>query len=219
MIMNETKTLPFRFLPRPWINAFLRAFERASGLFVRLRITPNALSVIGLEVGAGAGLLFALREPLWAGLAVIVCGMLDVLDGKVAVRANLKSRYGAIFDSSLDRYSEFLMLMGLAWHFRASWVLWVVFFGFLGSTMVSYTRARAEGLGFDCKVGIMQRAERIILLATASILGAVFRVFDPAMTLALCLIALFSHITAIQRIAYVRRADARGRGPADPMED
>ena len=217
--MNETKAQTYRFLPRTWIAAALKAFERASGPFVRLRITPNTLSLIGLAAGAAVGLLFFLDEPGWAGLAVIICGMLDVLDGKVAVRSNLKSRYGAIFDSSLDRYSEFLMLMGLAWHFRTSWVLWVIFFGFLGSTMVSYTRARAEGLGFDCRVGIMQRAERIILLATASILGAAFRVFDPAMTVALCLIALFSHITAIQRIAYVRRADKRARVPAGTKED
>lgn len=217
--MNTTKPQTYRFLPGTWIAATLAFFERIAGLFVRLRITPNTLSLIGLAAGAAVGILFFLNKPVWAGLAVIVCGFLDILDGKVAVRSNLKSRYGAIFDSSLDRYSEFLILMGLAWHFRAGWVLWVIFFGFLGSTMVSYTRARAEGLGFDCKVGIMQRAERMVLLVTASILGALFHVFDAAMAIALCLIALFSHITAIQRIAYVRRAEKSMNVPAGKKED
>ncbi|MBN2207205.1 MAG: CDP-alcohol phosphatidyltransferase family protein [Candidatus Aminicenantes bacterium] len=216
--MNKENAPSFRFLPTFLIRAVLSFFERIAVFFVRLGVSPNTLSVIGLLAGAAAGLLFFSGEPGWGGLAVVVCGLLDVLDGKVAVRANKKSRYGAIFDSSLDRYSEFLILMGLAWHFRASWVLWVVFFGFLGSTMVSYTRARAEGLGFDCKVGIMQRAERIILMATAALLGAAFRVFDPAMTVALCLIAFFSHITAAQRIAYVRRADKLANVPAGTKE-
>jgi len=216
--MNAAKAQTYRFLPRTWIAATLAFFERISVFFVRLRITPNTLSLLGLLAGAAVGFLFFLNEPVWAGLAVIVCGFLDVLDGKVAVQANQRSRYGAIFDSSLDRYSEFLILMGLAWHFRTSWVLWVVFFGFLGSTMVSYTRARAEGLGFDCKVGIMQRAERMVLLATASILGAIIHAFDAAMTVALCLIAVFSHITAIQRIAYVRRADKHQSVPPGTKE-
>jgi len=216
--MKTSKTQTFRFLPGSWISATLAFFERISGLFVRLRITPNALSLTGLAAGALVGVLFFLDRPLPAGLAVIVCGFLDVLDGKVATRSRLKSRYGAIFDSSLDRYSEFLILIGLAWHFRNGWVLWVIFFGFLGSTMVSYTRARAEGLGFDCKVGIMQRAERMVLLATASILGALLRIFDPAMTIALCLIALFSHITAVQRIVHVRRAEKASNVPPNPKE-
>lgn len=216
--MNADNAQPYRFLPGFLIRAVLSFFERISGFFVGLGISPNAISFIGLVAGAVAGLLFFLGEPGWAGLAIVVCGLLDVLDGKVAVRANKRSRYGAIFDSSLDRYSEFLMLMGLAWHFRSSWVLWVVFFGFLGSTMVSYTRARAEGLGIECKVGIMQRAERVILMATAALLGAAFRVFDPAMTVALCLIAFFSHITAVQRIAYVRRADKLANVPAGTKE-
>jgi len=216
--MSTSKPQTYRFLPGAWISATLAFFERISVLFVKLRITPNTLSLVGLAAGAAVGLLYFLNEPLWAGLAVILCGVLDILDGKVAVRSNKKSRYGAIFDSSLDRYSEFLILAGLAWHFRASWVLWVIFFGFLGSTMVSYTRARAEGLGFDCNVGIMQRAERIVLLATASILGALFWVFDPAMAVALCLIAFFSHMTAIQRIAYVRRAEKGLNVPADKKE-
>ena len=217
--MSTSKPQTYRFLPGSWISATLAFFERISGLFVKLRITPNTLSVIGLAAGAAVGVLYFLNQPLGAGLAIILSGFLDILDGKVAVRSNMKSRYGAILDSSLDRYSEFLIMMGLAWHFRASWVLWIVFFGFLGSTMVSYTRARAEGLGFDCRVGIMQRAERMVVLATASILGALFHVFDAAMAVGLCVIAFFSHITAVQRIAYVRRAEKSLSNPADKKED
>jgi CDP-diacylglycerol--glycerol-3-phosphate 3-phosphatidyltransferase len=97
--------------------------------------------------------------------------------------------------------------VGLAIHFRTYWTLWVTFFTFLGSTMVSYTRARAEGLGITCYVGIMQRAERMILLCLGSILGFFLKIFDPTMTAVLVIIALFSNITAIQRILYVKKAE------------
>ena len=104
------------------------------------------------------------------------------------------------------------MYLGLAYHFRTHWTLWVIFCAFLGSTMVSYTRARAEGLGIDCEVGIMQRAERLTLLFAGAAVGLVFRIYDPAMTFVLVFIALASNITAVQRLAYVRRYEKQKTG-------
>jgi CDP-diacylglycerol--glycerol-3-phosphate 3-phosphatidyltransferase len=183
------------------------ALDKLALVLVRLGFSPNTLTVLGLAAGLAAGVFFGLGRPLWALLFLILCGVFDILDGKAAARLNAKSAFGAILDSTFDRYSEFFMYGGLAYHFRASWATWLGLLAFLGSTMVSYTRARAEGLGFDCRIGIMQRAERMILIGLASLLGSVFRVFDPAMIAALLLISLFSNITAVQRLFWVRKQE------------
>lgn len=152
-------------------------------------------------------MLFFSEKLLWAGILIIICGIFDILDGKVAIRTNQKSLFGAIFDSTLDRYSEFFIYLGLAIYFRNHWGIWVAIFAFLGSTMVSYTRARAEGLGLICKIGIMQRAERMVFLSLGTIVGSLFKIFDPVMIGVLGMIALFSNITAFQRTFYVRKVE------------
>lgn len=196
-----------RILPRRLISSFPRYLTRLASLFISLDIKPNTISVIALFAGMGAGVLFFLEKPLWAGILIIICGIFDILDGKVAIRTNQKSLYGAIFDSTLDRYSEFFIYLGLAVHFRSHWALWVAIFAFLGSTMVSYTRARAEGLGIECKIGIMQRAERMVFLSLGSIVGSLFKVFDPAIIGVLIMIAVVSNFTAFQRTFYVKKVE------------
>lgn len=196
-----------RILPRKLIDFILDLADNLANIFVSLKISPNSLSVFALILGFGAGLLYFSSKPLWAGIVIVFCGLFDILDGKVAVKTNQKSMFGAIFDSTLDRYSEFFIYLGLAYYFREHWALWLLFFTFLGSSMVSYTRARAEGLGIECKVGVMQRAERMVLLASASIIGFAFRVFDPAMIGVLIVIAVVSNITALQRTFYVRKVE------------
>jgi len=196
-----------RILPQKILTTFPRYLTRLASLFISLRIKPNTLSLIALLAGLGAGVLFFLEKPLWAGILIIICGLFDILDGKVAAGSNQKSLFGAIFDSTLDRYSEFFIYLGLAFHFRSHWALWLVFFTILGSTMVSYTRARAEGLGIECKIGLMQRAERMVFLSLGSIVGAVFQIFDLAMIVVLAIIAVVSNITAFQRAFYVKRIE------------
>lgn len=203
----EPKARLLNALPHRLITGFLRSLDRLAGLFVSLKISPNLITGLGLVAGMAAGFFFALDQPLIAAIWIAGCGILDILDGKVAAQAQKKSRYGAIFDSTLDRYSEFFIYLGLAYHFRKSWPIWVLFFTFLGSTMVSYTRARAEGLGFDCKVGFMQRAERMILLLIGSLVGPLFKVFDPVMTAILIFIALVSNITAFQRVFFIHKQE------------
>lgn len=202
-----------RILPQKIITIALDSADSIASIFVSLKFTPNAISIIALLSGIGAGVLFALSQPLWAGLVIVLCGLFDVLDGKVAAKTNKKSLFGAIFDSTLDRYSEFFIYLGLAYYFRAHWALWLAFFTFLGSTMVSYARARAEGLGIACDIGIMQRAERMVLLALGSIVGSAFDVFDPVMIAVLIIIALISNFTALQRTFHVQKIEKQKKPP------
>jgi len=194
-------------IPERWIQAFLGSLGRLADVLVRFGVSPNLITFFALLAGLAAGAFFALNSPGWAAVLIFICGALDVIDGKVAVKAGKKSLYGAIFDSTLDRYSEFFIYFGLAYHFRGRWPMWIPFFTFLGSTMVSYTRARAEGLGIECRVGFMQRAERMILLVLGTVVGMIFNVFDPAMIVVLTAIAVISNVTAIDRTLLVKKIE------------
>jgi CDP-diacylglycerol--glycerol-3-phosphate 3-phosphatidyltransferase len=205
--MNSQTEQSFRILPKKLISFTLDSLNQVAYLFVNLKIGPNALSFMALISGIGAGALFFLKHPFWAGIMIVISGLFDILDGKVAVNTNQKSLFGAIFDSALDRYSEFFIYLGLAAYFRNHWALWLTFWAILGSSMVSYTRARAEGLGIECKIGIMQRAERMLLLFLGAMIGSLFNIFDPAMITVLAIIAVFSNITAIQRTFYVKKVE------------
>ncbi|NIO49849.1 MAG: hypothetical protein GTN73_10515 [Candidatus Aminicenantes bacterium] len=205
--MNIQTEEGFRILPKKLISFTLNSLNQVAYFFVNLKIGPNTLSFMALISGIGAGVLFFLKHPFWAGILIVICGLFDILDGKVAVNANQKSLFGAIFDSALDRYSEFFIYLGLAAYFRNHWALWLTFWTILGSSMVSYTRARAEGLGVECKIGIMQRAERMLLLFLGAMIGSLFNIFDPAMITVLAIIAVFSNITAIQRTFYVKKVE------------
>ncbi len=196
-----------RILPKKLIAWVLNTLDRWAALLVRWHFTPNFVTVLALLTGVVAGVLFALGKPLGAALLILLCGIFDILDGKVAKQRNQTSLFGAIFDSTLDRYSEFFLYLGLAVYFRHHWALWITFFTFLGSTMVSYTRARAEGLDIECKVGIMQRAERMVLMALGGLVGYAFDIFDPVMIGILILIALVSNYTAWQRTFHVQKVE------------
>ncbi|MCI4446205.1 MAG: CDP-alcohol phosphatidyltransferase family protein [Candidatus Aminicenantes bacterium] len=207
MINYENKG--FRFLPA-WLIVFtLKVFDRLSLIFVQFNINPNYLSFLGLLSGILVGLFYGLNRPGWALLFLFFCGMLDILDGKVASNGNRRTIFGAMFDSSLDRYSEFAIYLGLAYHFRNHWILWGLAFAFLGSTMVSYTRARAESLGIDCRIGIMQRAERLVLLILGTVAGMIFRQYDLALIIAILFLAAMSNFTAFQRIFYVYKFEGK----------
>jgi CDP-diacylglycerol--glycerol-3-phosphate 3-phosphatidyltransferase len=197
----------FRMLPKKLISLTLHFLDGVFTVFINLRISPNVLTIFALAAGIAAGILFVVEQPFWAGISIIISGLFDIIDGKVAATTNRKSLFGAIFDSTLDRYSEFFIYLGLAYHFRNHWALWLTFFALLGSNMVSYTRARAEGLGIECTVGIMQRAERMVLLFSAAILGPLFKIFNPLMIIALVIIAVLSNLTAVQRNFFVKKVE------------
>lgn len=207
MVAYENKG--FRFLPKSLILFTLKIFDRLSLILVQLKIHPNYVSLAGFLAGLLVGLFYGLHYPVWALVFLLVSGMMDILDGKVATNGNRKTRFGAIFDSSLDRYSEFAMYLGLGFYFRHHWILWVLALAFLGSTMVSYTKARAEGLGFQCQLGIMQRAERLVLLILGTLFGLIINRFDQVMIITIIILAIASNLTAIQRIVFVYQQEKR----------
>jgi len=182
---------------------------------IRMKIHPNAISTVGFASTLVAGLLFHQDHVRTAGLLILVGGIVDIFDGRVARESGLESKFGAFYDSTLDRMSEVVVFMGLASLYntiRADVddvaMIYVILLALGGSLMVSYTRARAEGLGLDCKVGLMQRAERVVLLGLGSVIfGLAFN--GLALDLIIILVAVLTNLTAIQRIVWVYQ-HARG---------
>jgi len=152
-------------------------------LFIRLGITPNIITTIGLLLNLGVTIIFIIgaergeRSDLsylaWAGGLILFAGLFDMIDGQVARIGKMSSRFGALYDSVLDRYSELFMFLGICYYLVSHHYFISSLTGFIamiGSIMVSYTRARAEGLGIPCKDGLMQRPERVILIGTSLLL-------------------------------------------------
>jgi CDP-diacylglycerol---glycerol-3-phosphate 3-phosphatidyltransferase len=201
------------------------AVEPLVALLSRLGVRADHLTVAGLGLSALSGLAFFDGHSRTGALLLMLAGLCDILDGELARRAGPASRFGAFLDSTLDRLSEALVLLGiLGFYLRnllalvlhperallqistglepLTWavVAFTAALALVGSFMVSYTRARAEGLGLDCKVGWFERPERLVLLIVAGLL----RVFW-AMSAALLLLAVLSFATAAQRVAHVHR--------------
>jgi CDP-diacylglycerol--glycerol-3-phosphate 3-phosphatidyltransferase len=164
MVTYENKG--FRFLPRNLIIFTLKIFDRLSVFLVQLKIHPNYLSLTGFLAGLLVGLFYALGYPVWALVFLVISGIMDILDGKVATNGNKKTRFGAIFDAVSTAISICLYL-GLGFYFPSSLDLWVLAC-LSWFDMVCYTKARADGLGFQCQLGIMQRGERMgsVILGT-----------------------------------------------------
>ena len=200
--MAEFKTSNFKIniLPDGIKNWYLRLIQPIIDLFISLELNPNFFTTIGFILTIGAAVLFATGYIRIAGIIVLLAGTFDIVDGKVARLSNRVTKFGALYDSTLDRYSEVIMFFGLAFYFvKADMFITsiAVSFALGGSVMVSYIRARAEALGFQCKVGIMQRPERVVYIG----FGAIIHLF--ALVFAILLIAIFANVTAIQRIYHV----------------
>ncbi|MGH9487796.1 MAG: CDP-alcohol phosphatidyltransferase family protein [Terriglobales bacterium] len=161
------------------------------------RINPNVLTFIGLLINLIAAVLFGYGQFLAAGLVIIAAGIFDMVDGRVARYTNTVSQFGGFFDSVIDRYSDLALYFGLlVWYARIDREFYVVLTAVVmtGSVMVSYARARAENTIKSCKVGFMERPERIVLV----IIGALFN----RMAACLWVIAVLSNVTVIQRIRH-----------------
>ena len=165
-----------------------------------LGINPNLLTFIGFLVTVVAAFYFARGKFLEAGLVIIFAGIFDMLDGRVARITNSVTKFGAFFDSVLDRYSDIVMLLGLmVYYSKAQRLSYMVLAGvvMMGAVMTSYTRARAESLIPLCKVGFLERPERLVLL----IIGALSNRMAPV----LWVMAILSNLTVIHRIMYTWR--------------
>lgn len=172
----------------------------------RTRVHPHVLTVLGFALALVAANFFRVDRFFWAGIFIILAGTCDLLDGRLARDTGKGSTYGALFDSTIDRYSEIAIFLGLAWYYYAlsKATVLIILLAVAGSMMVSYTRARAEGLGLECKIGIMQRQWRIILLAGGAILGAIPGTKHLVMLACIWAIAILANVTAVQRVAYIR---------------
>jgi CDP-diacylglycerol--glycerol-3-phosphate 3-phosphatidyltransferase len=173
-------------------------------LLAKTPLTPDVVTWLGFVINLGAAALIFTRHFLAAGIVVLVAGAFDLLDGALARLTGRVTRFGAILDSTLDRLSEAALLLGLMYIFaRDGEVGWCLLAGFalLGSLVVSYIRARMEGLGIECKAGLFTRPERVVVLA----LGLLMARFDHALVAALALVTAFSYITAGQRLFYAWR--------------
>jgi CDP-diacylglycerol--glycerol-3-phosphate 3-phosphatidyltransferase len=171
---------------------------------IRRQITPTTLTWIGFAISLGAAALIATGHLLLAGFVVLVSGFFDMLDGALARHSNQVTRFGAVLDSTLDRVSEAVLLLGVLIFYLSSGSqptigILVTSLALIGSPLVSYVRAKAETIGLECKVGLFTRAERVIVLTV----GLLASHFSYALVTALAIIALFSFITAGQRLHHV----------------
>ncbi len=228
------KKIDFRTALQQRIYKIINPFVK---LLIKMGLTPNAITTIGLMLNIGVAIIFIaggeegnrgdFRYVGWAGALILFAGLFDMLDGQVARLGNMSSQFGALYDSVLDRYSELVMFLGICYYLVAHHYFigsLIGFVGLIGSMMVSYTRARAESLGIECKGGLMQRPERVILVGVAAIASGItsyyiggnyklfiagipFHIFETmsVFIFPLTVLAVLTNITAVRRLMDSRK--------------
>jgi CDP-diacylglycerol--glycerol-3-phosphate 3-phosphatidyltransferase len=188
-------------------GAWDKGFRPVGGFIGRSGITPNQITIFGVLVQAVVSYLIVIDRLGVAGVVLIVAALLDTVDGAVAKARGFTSKFGALLDSTMDRLSDALVFLPIAWLYLADptseradmeWVAALALTTLVLSFLVSYTKARAEGLGFECNVGLIERAERLIVMIVAL-------VFSSLLPAALALLALASLATFVQRIVHVHK--------------
>ena len=183
-----------------WVRRHAEALISALG---RSPLTPNQVTVVGVALTFFAAGLIAFGQLRWAGIVLVFAGLCDILDGALARSTNAAYPYGAFLDSTLDRYSEGAVYVGLAAYFVTiqpplqEWLILATLAALAGSFLVSYVRARAQSLGFACKSGLFQRPERVV----ATLIGLLFGGW--VLYAIVFLLAVVTNITALQRIREV----------------
>lgn len=194
---------------------------------IKIGITPNVVTTIGFlgNVLAAALMVYASTQETateqfywvaWSGVTIIIFSLFDMLDGQVARLGGMTSTFGAMYDSVLDRYCELFTLGGITYYLMETGYetgAIITFLALIGSIMVSYVRARAEGLDIECKIGFMQRPERVVVTSVSALAcgiygyNAVAPAFDPMLILivAMGIIAVFANLTAFARIMHCRK--------------
>lgn len=223
----KTKATQARGALQQGIYAVINPFVH---LLIRMGVTPNIVTTIGMlgnmaaaavlvaagiKAGEGEGADFGMVTL--AGALIIGFSLFDMLDGQVARLGGMASTFGAMYDSVLDRYCELFTLGGLAFYLIGCGDIAgaiITFLALVGSIMVSYVRARAEGLDIECKIGFMQRPERVVVTSVAALAAGITgqtidltSTFDPNIILvvAMGIIAVFANLTAFARISHCRR--------------
>lgn len=204
---------------------------------IKIGFTPNLVTITGLLLNIGVAIIFIKGAEVghrgelsyvgWAGALILFAGLFDMLDGQVARLGNMSSKFGALFDSVLDRYSELIMFLGICYYLISKHYFLSSLFAFIamiGSMMVSYTRARSEGLGIENKGGVMQRPERVVLTGISAIacgvashfIGGDYKLYVPffkwhifetmtIFTLPLTIMAILTNITAVKRLLHAKK--------------
>ena len=198
-------------IPSSVKDGFLGLIRPLPRALIRSGVHPNTITTLGFLVTVSAGIAYFLGHVRWGGWLVLVGGIFDILDGQVARGGGKSSVFGSFYDSTLDRISEIVVFLGIfslygGGHpdFPHPWMVYVVALALAGSLMISYTRARAESLGVDCKVGLMQRPERVVLIGLSSALfGGSWE--GAALTGVLLIMAALTNFTTFQRIVWVYR--------------
>ena len=210
-------------IPQAVKDGFVRLVGPLARALIRWRVSPNVITTLGTLVMLGSAVAFARGEAHVGGLLLFGAGLFDILDGQIARQGGQSSAFGAFYDSTLDRVGESAIFAGIMYRFLrgglpAAQVPLGVMVGVVGLTaslLVSYTRARAEGLGLDCRVGIAARAERFVVLGGPTLFfGA-----GPNGQLLFWIVvvlAVVTSITVIQRVVYVARTTAKA-APAPPV--
>jgi CDP-diacylglycerol--glycerol-3-phosphate 3-phosphatidyltransferase len=221
-----------------------KALNPFIGLLVRWRVQPNTITTVGLLINTLATVIFIWGAEYgqrndhsfigWAGVVILVAGLFDMIDGRLARVGKMASTFGALYDSVLDRYSEMIMFLGICWYLVAHSYFLSSLFAFvamIGSIMVSYIRARAESLGAQADVGLMQRPERIILIGVSAIACGVFSatvgsdiritkdwlpipLFETIsiFTIPIVILAILTNVTAVTRLMYSKKELEEGKG-------
>ena len=197
-----------------------RIVDPVTRRLVKSGVHPNALTTAGFVTTVVAGLMYGQDHVRWAGLLVLLGGAFDIFDGRVARLSGLASKFGSFYDSTLDRISEIVVYIGLLSLYNQYQtdlqdigMIYAIMLAMGGSLMISYTRARAAALGLDCSVGLMQRAERVVLLGAGSL--AFGLMWDGLVLSAIIVIvAVLTNVTAFHRIYWVYK-----RAAGVPLDD
>ena len=174
------------------------------------RMNPNSISFLASIIGVIAGLFFLFGKSATAGILLLLSGILDTLDGTIARLGERSSKFGAVLDSSLDRYVEMFVFLGITYHFKDSPMFFWSFLAIIGSMMVSYVRARAQSLGVQKNVGFMQRFERFMILSLGAILnpwGIQVWGSEIVFEVAIIILAIGANYTSYQRLMVVKQAE------------
>lgn len=208
-----------------FVNGYLRVIEPFIAFLVRKQVRPNTLTTIGTICACTAGVVFASGHIRTGGWILGITAVFDLADGAVARRTDSSTRFGAFYDSTLDRIADGFLLGGLTFYFASSSLhrsmpmVAVGLFGMLATFVTSYARARAELLGVEMKgIGMMERAERITLLAAPQALFGL-ALDGLVLRLILSLLSATAIVTAWQRIAHVRRATQLAEPTVAPAAD
>src|SRR5919106_4554770 len=209
-------------IPQGVKDGFAQGVLPLSRALLRAQVSPNAITTVGFFVFLGSAAAFAAGYVRLGAFLLLCCGLVDVLDGQVARQGGMVTAFGGFYDSTLDRVGEGALFTGIALFFLRGGVppalqapaVALTMVAVVASLLVSYTRARAEALGFDCKVGLAARAERVFALGFPPL---VFGAGPEGRLLfwIIALLALASAVTVVQRVLHVARM-TRGAAPAPP---